>query len=80
MSIYAARALLKPVSVETWAIGLRKGDDTLRRQTNDFLKEFRAAGGFDGLANKYMSFRSCISDIVSSLPFRGWKGALWKSL
>lgn len=49
------RVLLKPLQEEVWAIGLRKGDDALRRQINDFLKDFRANGGFKTLAEKYLS-------------------------
>jgi polar amino acid transport system substrate-binding protein len=35
-------------------VGLRKGDDELRGQANAFLKEFRAAGGFETLGAKYL--------------------------
>lgn len=48
------RALLTPLRAEYWAIGLRKGNDELRRQVNKFLHEFRAAGGFDKLGDKYL--------------------------
>lgn len=49
------RALLAPVRVESWAVGLRKGDETLREEINAFLKTFRADGGFDRLGEKYLS-------------------------
>ena len=49
------KALLQPFQVEEWAIGLRKGDDELRNQVNAFLKQFKAAGGFDALGNKYFA-------------------------
>ena len=49
------RALLKPVTEENWAIGFRKGNDALREPTNAFLKKFRAEGGFDKIADKYLS-------------------------
>ena len=49
------RAILRPIQVEEWAIGLREGDDELRRKVNAFLEAFRAAGGFDRLAEKYLS-------------------------
>ncbi|MBI4775058.1 MAG: transporter substrate-binding domain-containing protein [Deltaproteobacteria bacterium] len=48
-------ALLKPFQEESWAIGLRKGTDRLRTQVNGFLSHFRKSGGFDRLADKYLS-------------------------
>jgi polar amino acid transport system substrate-binding protein len=49
------RAILEPIREETWAIGIRKGDDVLREQVNAFLKEFRDAGKFKQLADRYMA-------------------------
>jgi len=48
------RAVLRPFREETWAIGLRRGDDALREQVNEFLREFREAGGFDRLGDEYL--------------------------
>jgi polar amino acid transport system substrate-binding protein len=48
------RALLVPFQKESWAIGIRKGNDALRGKVNAFLKEFRAKGGFDRLGDKYL--------------------------
>ena len=48
------RAILRPFREETWAIGLRLGDDTLRRQVNEFLEAFRAAGGFERLGDEFL--------------------------
>lgn len=48
------RALLTPLRAEYWAIGIRKGNDDLRRQVNEFLHTFRAAGGFDKLSDRYL--------------------------
>jgi polar amino acid transport system substrate-binding protein len=48
------RAILQPFREETWAIGLRPGDDTLRRQVNEFLEAFRAAGGFERLGDEFL--------------------------
>jgi polar amino acid transport system substrate-binding protein len=47
-------ALLEPVQKESWAIGLRPGETVLRAQVNEFLKEFRASGGFDRLGDLYL--------------------------
>ena len=47
-------ALLKPFQEENWAIGIRKGDDRMKAKANAFLKEFRAAGGFNRLGEKYL--------------------------
>jgi polar amino acid transport system substrate-binding protein len=48
------RALLAPLQQESWAIALRPDDDLLV-EVNRFLAEFRAAGGFDKLADRYLA-------------------------
>jgi polar amino acid transport system substrate-binding protein len=48
------RVLLKPLREEVWAIAMRKGDDALRNKINEFLKKFRAEGGFTKLADKHL--------------------------
>ncbi|MGC1480053.1 MAG: transporter substrate-binding domain-containing protein [Chthoniobacterales bacterium] len=50
----ATRAILTPFQRESWAIGLRQGDDNLRNQVNDFLEAFKANSGFDDLSNRYL--------------------------
>ena len=49
------RALLTPFQKEYWAFGIRKNNPELVGQINQFIKEFRKAGGFDILAEKYPS-------------------------
>jgi polar amino acid transport system substrate-binding protein len=49
------RALLRPFREETWAVGLRRGDDTLRRQVDEFLERFRAGGGFEKLGDEFLA-------------------------
>ena len=49
------RALLVPFREEHWAVGLRKGDDALRRDVNGFLEAFRAAGGFERLGDEFLA-------------------------
>jgi polar amino acid transport system substrate-binding protein len=49
------RAELRPINVEHWAIALRQGQPELREQINAFLKSYRARGGFDALAEKYLA-------------------------
>jgi polar amino acid transport system substrate-binding protein len=49
------RALLAPLQTESWAVALRLGDDGLRSDVNAFLTDFRAAGGFDRLAARYLA-------------------------
>jgi polar amino acid transport system substrate-binding protein len=49
------RALLAPVQKEKWAVALRQDDSELREKINAFLKNFRSAGGFETLGNKYLS-------------------------
>lgn len=48
------RAILKPFQQESWAIGIRKGNDPLKTRINTFLKEYRAAGGFEKLGDTWL--------------------------
>lgn len=48
------RAILVPFQKESWAIGIRKGNDDLRVRVNAFLKDFRRRGGFEKLGDKYL--------------------------
>jgi polar amino acid transport system substrate-binding protein len=62
MSIYqfakknpdTTRGLLAPFQKESWAIGIRKGNDALETQVNAFLKDFKAHQGFAKLGDKYL--------------------------
>ena len=49
------RPILTPIREETWAIGLRQSDDELLGQVNVFLRDYRAAGKFNELAERYMA-------------------------
>jgi polar amino acid transport system substrate-binding protein len=49
------RALLQPFREETWAVGLRRGDDDLKRQVDDFFEKFRAGGGFERLGDEFLA-------------------------
>ena len=51
----ATRALLNPINSESWSIGIRKGNDGLATQVNQFLADYEASGGFDQLGDKYLS-------------------------
>lgn len=48
------RGLLKAFVEESWAIGIAKGNDTLRGQVNEFLAEFRQDGGFEKIGDAYL--------------------------
>ena len=48
------RAILDPFQKESWAIGIRKGNDELRRQVNAFLADFKAKKGLEALGEKYI--------------------------
>jgi polar amino acid transport system substrate-binding protein len=48
------RAILRPFREETWAVGLRPGDESLKAQVNEFLRTFRAAGGFERLGDEFL--------------------------
>ena len=49
------RPILNPIREETWAIGLRQGDEELREKVNEFLAQYRQKGRFDELADQYMA-------------------------
>lgn len=49
------RALLAPFREETWAVGLRPGDDELKSKVNEFLRTFRADGGFERLGDEFLA-------------------------
>jgi polar amino acid transport system substrate-binding protein len=48
------RAVLQPFREETWAVGLRRGDESLRTQINSFLETFRREGGFEKLGDEFL--------------------------
>ncbi len=51
----STRAVLVPFQQETWAIGIRKGNDALRGKVNAFLAEYRKSGGFEKLGDKWLA-------------------------
>lgn len=48
------RPILKPFQEESWAIGIRKGNDALRAGVDRFLKDFRAKNGFEDLGERHL--------------------------
>jgi len=48
------RPVLKPFQTESWAIGIRKGNDELKAKINRFLADFRRSGGFSKLGDRYL--------------------------
>jgi polar amino acid transport system substrate-binding protein len=62
------RAILAPFREETWAIGLRHGDDELRRRVDEFLDAFRAAGGFERLGDEFLAEEKAFFK-AAGLPF-----------
>ncbi len=50
----ATRAVLAPFQEESWAVGLRLGDDALREKVNAFIKSYRDSGGFEKLGDKWL--------------------------
>src|SRR5580765_102284 len=49
------RPLLRPFQEESWSIGVSKGNAELLKKVNQFLKDFRAQGGFEELGNRYLA-------------------------
>lgn len=48
------RPILVPFREEMWAVGIRKGNDALRREVNRFIQEYRRQGGFERLGDRYL--------------------------
>ncbi|HEY3913273.1 MAG TPA: transporter substrate-binding domain-containing protein [Verrucomicrobiae bacterium] len=48
------RPILKPFQQESWAVGLRFNDTNLLQSVNEFIKDYRAEGGFDRLGDRYL--------------------------
>jgi polar amino acid transport system substrate-binding protein len=48
------RPILKPFKEESWAAGIRKDNPELLTKVNEFLKDYRAKGGFEALGDKYL--------------------------
>lgn len=48
------RPILKPFQTESWAIGIRKGNEELKAKINRFLSDFRRSGGFGKLGDRYL--------------------------
>ncbi len=49
------RALLTPLREEVWAIGLKKGNDTLKTKANDTLTRMHADGSFTRIADQHLA-------------------------
>jgi polar amino acid transport system substrate-binding protein len=62
------RALLAPLQKESWAMALTKENSALKDQINQFLKTFRAAGGFNDLANQYLKAEKAALE-AQGVPF-----------
>lgn len=54
--------------VEYWGVGYRHGEDKLGEEINAFIKEFKMNGGFEKLAEKYLTEQKKIFD-EQDLPF-----------
>ena len=49
------RPLLAPFQTESWAFGIKKGDDALRKDVNAFIHAFRESKGFEALGDRWLS-------------------------
>lgn len=53
---------------EYWGVAIKKGEDELLAQINEFIAEFRSEGGFDALAETYLTEQKAIFD-EQNIPF-----------
>ena len=53
-NLATTRAVLEPFQKESWAVGIRKGNDELKNQVNAFIKTYREQGGFEQLGDRYL--------------------------
>jgi len=49
------RPILRPFQAESWAVGIRQGNNELREKVNAFLKNYRSKGGFEQLGDRYLA-------------------------
>ena len=62
------KALLGSFKKEQWAIGIRKGNDTMRDEVNAFLEDFKANNGFAPLVERYLSKEKALHEEMGT-PF-----------
>lgn len=62
------RALLSPLQTESWAVALRPDEPALLAEVNRFLAKFRAAGGFNALADQYLAEEKAAFE-AQGIPF-----------
>jgi polar amino acid transport system substrate-binding protein len=62
------RALLTPLQKESWAVALRPDDTALLAAVNEALANFRATGGFNQLADKYLAEEKAAFE-AQGIPF-----------
>ncbi|MDD2533237.1 MAG: transporter substrate-binding domain-containing protein [Eubacteriales bacterium] len=64
------RVNLMPYSENTeyWGVGIKKGNDQLKADVNKFIAEYRQSGGFDLLAEKYLTAEQKTFDELN-IPF-----------
>jgi len=48
------RAILEPFQKESWAVGIRQGNDELKQAVNQFIRDYRAKDGFEQLGDRYL--------------------------
>lgn len=53
-NLNTTKANLIPFQKESWAFGIKKNNQELVEQSNQFIKKFREEGGFEKLAEKYL--------------------------
>jgi polar amino acid transport system substrate-binding protein len=53
---------------EYWGVGLKKGNDALKKEVNTFIAEYQSSGGFDQLASKYLTAEQKTFDELG-IPF-----------
>ncbi len=53
----STKANLEPFEeiIQDWAIGIKKGNDELKEEINNFLRQYKEEGKFDLLAEKYLA-------------------------
>ncbi len=62
------RPILNPIREETWAIGMRQDEEEFHAKVNEFLTQYREAGRFDELAERYMAERKAAFEEMG-VPF-----------
>ena len=63
------RAVYQPLQTENWAIGIRKRNEGLRVQVNEFLAQYKASHGLETLARRFLQDPKALEETGDPFAF-----------